>query len=336
MNQYIYILVFCSVFYTSFSSGQNVNKFNIVGKAESINGWVYLSYQDTTFSNPVIDSTEIRNNRFSFSGKINGPIKVKISNTASEKWFYLEPKTIFINVAKNGNFDNAKIAGSISEIEYELFQKIKDKDSILAFIEDHPNSVISAYALSSLYFQEKINLEETEKWYNQLYSSAKSSLNGQYVFNLIKNIKMSRIGNKAPYFNLKDNKGIYVDLDQFNGKYVLIDFWASWCIPCRKLSPYIRDLYLKYQKIGLELVSISIDESHEKWKAAIEEDNIKNGTQLINNTSYAGHSTADKYNVGAIPDQVIIDPKGFLIWRNTDQEDYKKALEDALSKIFGF
>jgi len=113
----------------------------------------------------------------------------------------------------------------------------------------------------------------------------------------------------APDFQLKDNNGNFVQLSQFKRKYVFIDFWASWCIPCRKQFPNIKSIYSEIDKSKVEFLSVSIDDDIDRWKKAIKKDELIAWPQLIDNQGLV----KSDYLIESIPFNLILDPKGKIV-----------------------
>jgi len=133
------------------------------------------------------------------------------------------------------------------------------------------------------------------------------------------------VGVTAPEFTQNDTRGLPVKLSSFKGKYLLIDFWASWCGPCRQENPNVVKQYNLYKDKGFNILGISLDEDKDLWRKAIEADKLtwKHASEL---KSFEG-STPSLYRVYAIPANFIIDPQGIIIAKNitgTDLEDFLK------------
>ena len=136
-----------------------------------------------------------------------------------------------------------------------------------------------------------------------------------------------QIGNPAPVFTMTDIKGNKVSLKDYKGKYVLLDFWASWCPPCRKENPNVVNAYRKYKFANFEILGISLDDNREKWMKAIEDDHL-----MWNHvTDFKGWKSAivDAYQIEAIPSNFLIDPDGKIIAMNITGNN----LDATLSKV---
>jgi len=204
------------------------------------------------------------------------------------------------------------------------------------FIASHLNSVVSIYALESYITNDK-NLAQASNLFNKLnvqlqkgdraINFQKSLLKKQNAQN---SIKPTHIGAFAPNFEQPDVSGNIISLSQFRGKYVLLDFWASWCKPCRAENPNLVDGYKRFKDKGLEIVSVSLDGHAQKkaWINAIKAD----GLSWINISDLKAweNSAAQIYGVKAIPENYLIDPQGKIIAKNLRGED----LLSTLTKIF--
>ena len=135
-------------------------------------------------------------------------------------------------------------------------------------------------------------------------------------------------GNVAPDFTLPTPEGETISLSSLRGKYVLIDFWASWCGPCRAENPNVVKVYQKYKKDGFEILGVSLDKDKERWLSAIEKDGLvwKHGSDL----KFWQSDVAQLYGVTGIPFTVLVDKNGIIIEKNLRGA----ALEEKLKTIF--
>ncbi|MEJ0055935.1 MAG: TlpA disulfide reductase family protein [Bacteroidota bacterium] len=161
----------------------------------------------------------------------------------------------------------------------------------------------------------------------------KSYPNAELTRQLVSKVNITKriaIGATAPLFQSKNTEGKAVELVTYRGKYTLVDFWASWCAPCRQESPTLVRLYDTYKNKGFAILSVSIDTSDEKWKNAIQKDGYawENVSEL---DGYAG-STAALYTVTAIPNSFLLDKNGKIVAKNLRGKELEKKLVELMGK----
>ena len=277
--------------------------------------------------------------------------------------FFLEQGKITINGAKDSS-DNISVTGTpendlltrekleenrlydrIKRMRMQLQQAGKDEqqsgplyasinllyDSIntirISFIRAHPNAMASPLYLSIL--QDRIAPEAVEELYAQLGADAKNNEFGQRVKSRIEGRRRSAEGNPAPEFASMDTSGRAVKLSDFRGKYVLLDFWASWCVPCRKENPFLLEAFNKYRDKGFVIISISMDHVKESWLKAIEQDRL-NWVHL-SELNGLDNKVARLYGVQPIPDNFLIDPQGRIVARKLYGNDIEKKLAELMA-----
>ncbi|WP_326936647.1 TlpA family protein disulfide reductase [Flavobacterium sp. PL11] len=215
--------------------------------------------------------------------------------------------------------------------------EIQELKRNLDFAKKHPYSL---YAFKLV--QQQISRQPGKNFYNdfeELYVNAsqnvKESDAGKRMSEQLIFFKQSKVGSNAPAFQGKDVRDEHISLEGFRNKYVLIDFWASWCAPCKEEFPYLKELSTKYGKDKFEIISISIDENLNNWKKTIEKDKINNWIHysLVENNS----TVKQDYFVNGIPHKVLIDKNGLIIgkWKGGGELN-KKELQEQLLKIFGY
>ena len=134
------------------------------------------------------------------------------------------------------------------------------------------------------------------------------------------------VGGKAPLFILSDTSGKKLSLSDYTGKgeYVLLDFWAAWCEPCRINNPDLTKVYNEFKHKNFEIVGISFDKSKSAWIDAIKNDNLF--WPQLSSLKDGGLEIAKKYNVMSIPFSLLLDPQGIIIAKNLNSDQLKKLL----------
>ncbi len=146
-----------------------------------------------------------------------------------------------------------------------------------------------------------------------------------------KMLEATQVGKVAPELNFKSPKGEVITLESLRGNYILIDFWASWCGPCRRENPTVVKAYEKYKDKGFTVYSVSLDKSKARWEQAIEADGLIWPNHVSDLKQWQSAATKI-YGVRSIPHTVLIDPKGVILEKNLRGP----ALEARLEEIFGF
>ena len=198
------------------------------------------------------------------------------------------------------------------------------------YVREHPDSYFSIEALSESVSSD-FDVEVIEPLFLSINEKYRESFTGKAFAQRIEAAKTIGIGKKAPDFTQNDPEGNPVSLSDFQGKYVLLDFWASWCGPCRQENPNLVKAYAAYNDKGFEILGVSLDnkDGKEAWVNAIEKDGLT-WTQVSDLNSW-NNEVARMYGVRAVPQSYLIDPEGVIVAQNLRGE----ALEEKLAEIFG-
>lgn len=211
--------------------------------------------------------------------------------------------------------------------KYKTNSQKKRKDIARELINNNPNSIVCVI------FATDLDFDKDEIYFKKLIKGMDKYSENEHIKNFINRFerhKKLKIGAIAPEISLKNTKGSYVKLSSLKGNYVLIDFWASWCGPCRRESPNIVKIYNKYHSKGFEIYSVSLDKSDANWKKAITEDKLGKWTHVSDLKGWKSEG-GKIYNVSSIPYTVLLDKKGKIIAKDLRGN----ALEMELKKIFG-
>ncbi|MEZ4946025.1 MAG: TlpA disulfide reductase family protein [Cyclobacteriaceae bacterium] len=141
-------------------------------------------------------------------------------------------------------------------------------------------------------------------------------------------MKVLAIGQPAPDISLPNPDGEVVSLSSLRGNYVLVDFWAKWCGPCRQENPNVVRMYHKYNDKGFEVFGVSLDRTKEDWLQGIQEDGLV--WTHVSDLKYFNSAAAELYNINAIPFSVLVDPDGIIIGKNLRGKGLEKKLEEVL------
>lgn len=236
---------------------------------------------------------------------------------------------------------NGDTSKAIENKILEMIIKIKPFRSKInkifySFAFGHPASYLSAFILSNLVNIDQLPSDSATRYYYHLNPQIQNSRYGRDIYKDLEAQHIfleneSSIGDRAPLFILKDIQGNLVSLSTFIGKDdVLLDFWASWCPPCRKEIPYLRKVYQQYHKKGLIIISMSWDYNKKDWSNAVSKEQMSRWYNLYLNINEQHNFLSEKYHIASIPQFVLINKKGFIIGRFNNIQ----TLNRMLSKIF--
>lgn len=196
------------------------------------------------------------------------------------------------------------------------------------FITEHPESAAAASLLNDLIRYEAL-ADDLKNLFATLSVEVQKTKRGESILELITNYAKTAVGQPAPSFTQKDTTGKDITFASVKkGKVLLLDFWASWCGPCRKENPNIVTAYEKYHAKGFEILGVSLDKNADKWKAAIQKDRLS--WQHVSDLKYWENEVAKLYSIRSIPSNLLINANGIIIAKNLRGEDLHKKLEELL------
>ena len=329
-------------------------------------GFVFLGRDDTTGLAPltIIDSAKITGSDFQFKGVLARPflgrimIKTKLGNPSYTPFFALDTgvtevhlytdsiansvikgtplqdhynafnqKLYNLEISFDNNFDLNR-AGRISNDSLNQLQEsfFQDKHNlILQQIKSNPSAITSGF-IARLILPDQPDLPILEAFGHLL-----ANANNFYARSVIKVLtakRQSQTGMLLPSFIIKDIDNHTFSNQSFKGKYVFIDFWASWCEPCREENPELVKIYEKYAKKGIEFVGISIDMDKINWEKAIKND----GLPWIQACDLRGSQSQifNDFGLYDIPANFLIDQKGKIVARDLKAAELRKILSEKL------
>lgn len=212
-----------------------------------------------------------------------------------------------------------------------IFDSLK-KDDIkksLAYFKSNKTSLLSLFSFNrfTTFFAD---YSKVEKDFVLLPTWAKTSPDGKNIIAKIEGAKSAQLNTVANKFIQQSSTGEMISLDSFAGKYVLLDFWASWCAPCRKEHPNLIKTYEQFKNKNFQIISVSLDAEKESWLNAIAKDKIT-WTQ-ISDLKGQNNDIAVQYGVQSVPANFLINPKGIIIDKNLTGEELYKKLNTLLDK----
>jgi peroxiredoxin len=309
--------------------------------------WLYLQ---AIHPDKDIDSCKVVNGRFSMKGKIQEKAVQMVLHTAQYKdyrIFWLENTSIHFSL-QAGAFKEGFISGSAVQKEYDAFlllrkpfnigidslskalatmqddeqkqtnrSRIKDleKEAIQteqAWIKAHPNSMISANILNI--YATSWGKATTEALYTHLSNALKATKDGREIKDFIALNRDIQVGDRSPDFEQINAASRMVRLSNIKAKYVLLDFWASWCGPCRQENPNLVKTYDQFKEKGFAVLGVSLDETKAAWRQAIADDKLT--WENVSDLRGDKNKVALMYGIHAVPTNFLIDNKGIIVAQN--------------------
>ncbi len=240
------------------------------------------------------------------------------------------------NKADEKTQDELKEKANDVRAKFTPFNERQDKLDY-EFFRTHPTSPVTAYMLR--FHVSELPLDTLEMYYKNFGSALQQSSLGKEIGEEIRKLRSGSPGSMAINFSTTDINGNKLSLSDYKGKYVLLDFWASWCVPCRKGNPHLKNLYAKYKSKGIEIIGIADDDrAEDAWRKAVDKDGIgmwkhvRRGLKFENGNFDRSTDISENFGIHTLPTKILIDPNGKIIGRYSEDE---KPLDDKLREVFG-
>lgn len=348
-----FISILAAILFFTYQSNAQDSSFVINGNLEKIKrGTIYLNIykEDQTFK----DSAFIKNGKFKFTGFVSSPYFAALTMPDRRDdyfTFFVEPTTIDISgrgdslkllTVKGSSINaddqllkqrmkaisnwettnskiyeaaykekNRRVMDSLDQVDFDILAA--KRKVVSSFVKENPKSMRAAMAIleNYAYYAEAADVEPL---YNELSPEIRTSAKGKEIRKMIDTYAKVAIGKTAPDIMQYTPDSTQLSLSSLKGKYVLIDFWASWCGPCRRENPNVLAAYNQFKDKGFTVFGVSYDTKKDRWIKAIADDHL--AWNHVSDLDGWQNSTSAEYGIKAIPSNLLLDKNGVIIAKN--------------------
>jgi peroxiredoxin len=290
---------------------------------------MYLSVEDLEGSMMML----VDNSNYTISGTMENPEIKTDSKAQSDLNAYnekLKPVTEKMNemvaeLRKGPNTENPEAYDALREAYYKLYEQQEEIDSV--YIAENPSSYATVLALRNSFY--KLDVDQLEAALTRLDDPLQEMEEYKYMHGKMERMKAVAIGMKYTDFGLETPEGEFLKVsDVHQGSVLLVDFWASWCGPCRRANPEVVKIYNTYHDQGFEILGVSLDRDSASWVKAIADDQLT--WKHISDLKYWNSEGAELYGVTSIPHTVLIDRDGIITAKNLHGDELREAIKELL------
>ncbi len=322
--------------------------FTITGEVTGFADGTKIALLNGQTGAPELQTT-IEKNAFTFKGKVDNPsFKIILAdNKPPYITLFLDNSNVKISGYKEA-LDRSIVSGSASHADFEKFNTMlapyqqlfgenaavdptaaeKAKQAIQSFIRQNSSSFISPLAVLRFMQLSPDDISVTEELFNGLKPQVRASDIGNYLTQQIAEAKVNGIGTEMEDFTQNDTDGKPFKLSSLRGKYVLVDFWASWCRPCRQENPNVVANYNKYKSKNFTVLGVSLDKAKPAWVEAINMDGLT--WTHVSDLQGWSNAVAQQFRITSIPQNFLVGPDGKIIAKNLRGAALDHKLEQLL------
>jgi peroxiredoxin len=334
--------------------------FRIEGHLKGVEEKSIVTLSDANKPGDTLARATVKAGVFVLTGHVSEPNLFILNFNSSKKKssIFIGNETVRID-GDMANLAGIQVIGSASETDFKAFEQIfnpyfarlnqlsqlanapeaaAQRDSVGeayqavtmaiqlnvdSFIQQRKSSYVSPFLLVVVN-QLSDDVFLLERRYKSLSPSVQQSMYGSYINDQINNGKVGALGTEAMDFSQPDTSGRLVTLSSFKGKYVLVDFWASWCKPCRMENPNVVAAYERFKAKNFTVLGVSLDRSRDAWVKAIQDDKLY--WSQVSDLKFWSNSVAQQYKIQQIPQNFLIDPNGKIVGKNLRGADLDSRL----------